>query len=236
MRRDSLVRRTHDCFTTLGKHSHAQFGQDLFVLQLLGGKRNGYFLDSGASDGISESNTYMLERKFGWTGICVEPNDAYFRQLQRNRSCVCVQCCLFDREGEVPFVEAGGVLGGILEAYDPVLLNNLSERDPSLDQGRHLPTVPRAAVPVSALLEAHGAPTVIDYWSLDTEGAELTILRSFPFNERAFRALTVEHNRLAARAEIHELLSENGYARVRGGRIDDYYAMGPIMRRNPAFR
>jgi hypothetical protein len=37
-------------------------------------------------------------------------------------------------------------------------------------------------------------PPVIDYWSLNTEGSEFAILKSFPFDEYSFRVLTVEHN------------------------------------------
>ena len=54
----------------------SQCGQDLFVLDVLEGMRNGFFFDSGASDGIRASNTRLLEASYGWTGICVEPNEA----------------------------------------------------------------------------------------------------------------------------------------------------------------
>ena len=61
------------------EYSYSYQGQDLFVLEVLGGIRGGYFLDSGASNGISGSNSRLLELSFGWTGICIEPNDATFR-------------------------------------------------------------------------------------------------------------------------------------------------------------
>ena len=94
-------------------------GQDLFVLEILGWMRGGYFLDSGASNGIQGSNTWLLESSFAWKGVCVEPNDATYRELVRNRSCNCVRCCLYDREGPVDFLEAAGVYAGIVQEYDP---------------------------------------------------------------------------------------------------------------------
>src|SRR6266849_3906884 len=98
--------------------SYSYQGQDLLVLELLGRMRSGYFLDSGASNGIRGSNTRLLESAFGWTGICVEPNEAMFRELVRNRRCICFDCCLYHRNGAVDFLEAAGVYGGIVQEYD----------------------------------------------------------------------------------------------------------------------
>ena len=71
-----------------------------------------------------------------------------------------------------------------------------------------------------------GAPPVIDYWSLDTEGSELAILSSFPFDEHRVRVLTVEHNFASSREEIRRLLERQGYRRVSVLGIDDAYALG----------
>src|SRR5258708_16083830 len=94
-------------------------GQDQFVLAVCGEQRGGFFLDSGASDGVWGSNTHMLETEYDWHGICVEPNDALYARLVQNRSCVCLNCCLYDRDGEVPFLEAAEVYGGIVTHYHP---------------------------------------------------------------------------------------------------------------------
>ena len=69
----------------------------------------------GAHDGISISNTYLLERKYGWTGICVEANPDSFEQLKRNRRAVCVHACLDSTEGFVNFAKRD-VMGGIVSA------------------------------------------------------------------------------------------------------------------------
>src|SRR5881227_3460487 len=84
-------------------------GQDRFVLDVLGGMRGGFFLDSGASDGTTGSNTRVLEFEYGWTGICVEPNQDLFDQLARDRRCVCLNCCLCERDTNVEFLEVAGV-------------------------------------------------------------------------------------------------------------------------------
>ena len=64
----------------------SQAYQDMFVLSILNGKKNGYYLEIGAFDGISLSNTYLLEKQFGWDGISVDIEPAAkfsFNQHQR---------------------------------------------------------------------------------------------------------------------------------------------------------
>jgi hypothetical protein len=51
----------------------SQYGQDQFVAEYLKRKRKGYFLDSGAADGVLGSNTLLLEKVYDWSGICIEP-------------------------------------------------------------------------------------------------------------------------------------------------------------------
>ncbi len=51
---------------------HAQVGQDRTVVQLLKGKRGGFFIDLAANEPIILSNSRTLERDFGWDGLCIE--------------------------------------------------------------------------------------------------------------------------------------------------------------------
>ena len=194
------------------------------MVDALHGLRGGFFLDSGASNGLSGSNTGLLESAFGWTGICVEPNAAFFAELVRNRRCICLNCCLYDREGTVDFLEAAGVYGGIVAEYEAGHLQfarTVAAAPPELPS-----TTLKPARTVRSVLRECAAPSVIDYWSLDTEGSELAILRSFPFDEYRFRVLTVEHNYAPAREEIREFLEGHGYARAGSLGIDDCYLHG----------
>src|ERR1017187_1984592 len=49
--------------------SKSQLRQDLMVLSELDFKRGGYFVEFGATNGVTLSNTYLLEKEYGWTGI-----------------------------------------------------------------------------------------------------------------------------------------------------------------------
>jgi hypothetical protein len=66
---------------------HSQIGQDKWVQSVLGNKKNGYFIELGACDGLLYSNTLYFERENNWNGICIEPNDLFFEKLKINRKC-----------------------------------------------------------------------------------------------------------------------------------------------------
>ncbi|MFI8519934.1 FkbM family methyltransferase [Streptomyces sp. NPDC085481] len=213
----------------------SQYGQDLFVVRALNGLRGGFFLDSGASDGVDASNTHLLETSYDWSGICVEPNPRFFTELVRNRRCHSVNCCLYDRAGEVDFVEAGTV-GGILDEYHPVLLD-CARRLLGTVPDRPPPTVRRPARTIRSVLREFGAPSVLDYWSLDTEGSELALLRSFPFDEYDVRVLTVEHNWLPARSAVRDFLEGQGYLWAGELGCDDCFVRpSPVTATGPAWR
>jgi hypothetical protein len=211
----------------------SQYGQDLFVLDLLDGLRGGFFLDSGASDGVDVSNTFLLEASFGWSGVCVEPNGSFFAALKRNRRCYAVNCCLFDEGGSVEFLEASS-MGGILTEYHPSVLQFIEStgRLPR-DHAGLIKTVKKPAHTVGSVLRECHAPPVIDYWSLDTEGSELAILKNFPFGEYSFRVLTVEHNFLPVRSAIRTFLEVRGYIWIKQLGIDDCYVNPAVLARAP---
>jgi FkbM family methyltransferase len=197
----------------------SQYGQDDWVLQTLGGRRGGYFLDSGASDGVSLSNTLRLEREYGWTGLLVEPNPLYFADLVKNRTSDCVRCCLWHEDGEAEFLPAG-MLGGLVQTMGEEGLAR-AFRDENLPAGT--PTVKVPTRSTFNLLRDSGAPPVIDYWSLDVEGAELEVLHSFPWDKYRVLTLTVEHNYRKDREEVRRFLAPLGLGHVESLGCDDCY-------------
>ncbi len=203
---------------------YSEFGQDIFVLEMLGWKRNGFFLDSGASDGVQSSNTHLLEVSYDWKGICVEPNEVFFEKLVKNRKAHCLNYCLYDKEDYVDFLELGNDVGGIMEEYHPSHLHRAkASYDVLKDLYGNPKTVKKLTCTVGQVLKECNAPQTIDYWSLDTEGSELSILKSFPFDDYSFRVITVEHNHFPVREEIREFLEYHGYERVRELEVDDCY-------------
>lgn len=202
----------------------SEFGQDIFVLEMLGWKRNGFFLDSGASDGVQSSNTHLLEFSYDWKGICIEPNKVFFEKLVKNRNSHCLNYCLYDKEDYVDFLEHGNDVGGIMQEYHPTHLDHAKVScNVQKDLYGNPKTVKKFTRTVGQILKECNAPQTIDYWSLDTEGSELTILKSFPFDEYSFRVITVEHNHFPVRQEIKDFLEFKGYQRIKELEVDDCY-------------
>jgi len=56
----------------LFNQSKSQAGQDLFIIAMTQGKSHGTWLEIGCGDPIRSNNTYLLEKKLGWTGISID--------------------------------------------------------------------------------------------------------------------------------------------------------------------
>ena len=67
--------------------SKSQIFQDLFVLYCLQNKSEGFFVDFGATNGVSLSNTYLLEKDYGWNGILAEPRTNLGAKVKRKQEC-----------------------------------------------------------------------------------------------------------------------------------------------------
>ena len=76
--------------------SKSQIRQDLFVLNELDFKNNGFFIEFGAANGIDNSNTFILENKFGWDGLLAEPAKIYHQNLAINRKCKIEKKCIWN--------------------------------------------------------------------------------------------------------------------------------------------
>lgn len=200
----------------------SQLGQDKWVYESLDSKRGGYFVDVGAADGVALSNTFTLEQDFGWSGICIEPHDEYFAALVAARRCRCVHALVLDTVRSVEFQEAG-FLSGLPETF-----NDQTKRRLKIEGVADGRVVTKQARTLGEILDAEKAPSVIDFLSLDTEGAEPAILSTMPFDRYCFRRICVEHNGfLEPRDKLRRILNGRGYSLVTtvGGQ-DDYWT-GP---------
>ena len=54
------------------KNNYSQCYQDMFVLTMLNGKKDGLFLEIGCGDPFYGNNTALLEKEFGWNGISID--------------------------------------------------------------------------------------------------------------------------------------------------------------------
>lgn len=186
--------------------SSAQILQDLWVWYELDGLRDGFFVEFGATNGRTNSNTWLLEHRFGWKGILAEPNVHWHADLKRNRSATIDTRCVAETSGQT--VE-------FLSPDDPELstMVSYSAADHFADVRRDAPRCTVETISLEDLLVAHAAPTRIDYMSVDTEGSELEILSAFDFGRWDVRLLSVEHNNTGREQDFDKLLAPHGYVR-----------------------
>lgn len=190
-------------------------------------KRDGYFVDIGAFDGINLSNTYVLEKNYGWSGICVEPSEASFQLLRKNRSCITDSSCVFGDVREIDFIDAkeyGGIESTLTTPYTDLL-----EKCLGVDHQAIVPTKKRTTT-IDALLKKYNAPSVIDYLSIDTQGSEYDILTAFPFSTHQCLTMTIEHwNQVKERDLTRELLRSHGYVLQHEHKYEDWYSHPSIL-------
>ncbi len=181
------------------------------VEQVFPGVRQGYFVEVGAANGKAASSCYVLETELDWRGICIEPHDDFFAELVHNRpNSFCESVCLSDRFEQVEFRMAGGVDG---LAYCSGVQQNLTQKwgsDEILAQGE---LRLKQAVPLVEILKKYDAPKVMDYLAIDIEGSEYKVLKDFPFEEYAFRALTIETDEWVWE-KLLPILTLHGYQQV----------------------
>lgn len=191
----------------------SQVGQDQFLNDLyFKNKTHGVFIDIGAHDGITLSNTWFFEKELGWKGICFEPLKSVFKTLCENRSCICVNKCVSHKEGTVIFREVQGysqMLSGIEAHYDPRHLDRIYREIKQLGGSYNFVEVECCVL--NNELEKHGF-YYIDFLSLDTEGGELTILKSIDFKKFYIYAIAVENN--YKDDSIKAFLTSQGFAYV----------------------
>lgn len=204
---DEMVFMAH-CLTQY-HNSFSQCLQDLWVLFESGMKHNGYFCEFGAGDGYHSSNTQRLQKEFGWAGVLCEPNEDYLTYLQMN-------CTTLVKIATAVCVDGvGGREVEFVIAEDPTLstmYNHLNANGQAIPQRTLAKTKTLPTVTLNDLLEQGGAPTHVDYISVDTEGNEFEILESFDFKKWDVDMWTIEHNYNKEKAEkIFDLMAHQGY-------------------------
>lgn len=195
---------------------YSQIGQDeYYINNIVKGKRNGTYLDIGANDGKHGSNTATLEYEYNWSGICVEANPTLISSLIVNRpNSIVVHKAVWTSPGEVNIEVPHSFKG----SEPPDQLGRITgiERNERafkkfFDKGYETFTV-KSDTATNIVKESLGLPVVIDYMSLDTEGAELEVLQSIDFNLIDIKFMTVEHgNRKGYKNIFADYLKQFGY-------------------------
>jgi hypothetical protein len=209
----------------------SQFGEDGILWQVFRQRPVGYFIEVGAYDGVTLSNTFFLEQ-MGWCGLLVEPIPVLAQRAAaaRPRSRVIAAAASRpEKKGTAKFTVTQNVpVLSFLEA-------DQDHVDRCIREGAQLVEI---EVPVTTLDDIlmqerrnpapFGSPWIprkgwqIDLVSIDTEGCELDVLEGFNLERYTPRILLIENDR-ASGSDIEPYLEKHGYRKFHRQKINDFY-------------
>lgn len=187
---------------------YSQIGQDKFVNEFLN-KKNGVFVDIGAHDGRSGSNSLFFEESMGWSGICIEPSKDEFMMLSSFRKSINLNVCVSDYDGESDFMSISGysnMLSGLTNHYDQRQISRIYNE--VKNYGGETTIVKMPVRRLQSILDEYNI-LEIDYCSIDTEGSEFNIVKSIDFQKTDIRIFSIENN--FQTTDIKDYLYQFGY-------------------------
>jgi len=187
----------------------SQWGQDQVLLSWLSHINYGnnvteqYFVDLAANHFATYSNSYVLERWFGWKGVCIEANPGYLYELSTKRKCQVVQAAVSENDDSIVNFHLDSGNGRIKDRVNSD--NSIDTSDNGVGDEGSLHKF--RTVKLDTILNYIQAPETIAFLSLDIEGGEYGALKNFDFNKYKFLTLAIERPSEA----VHNILSRNGY-------------------------
>lgn len=159
---------------------------------------NGFYVELGANDGISQSNTLYFERYKNWKGVLVEPTPHNYLKCLSNRSkdnyIACNACVSFgykDRFVEILFSNLmTSSIGLESDIQDPVSHANAGTQ--FLEGNERVFSFGAVAKTLNEILIEANAPQKIDFLSLDVEGVEIEVLKGVDHFRFRFQYLCIE--------------------------------------------
>ncbi len=196
-----------------------------------GTKINGTFLEMGAVNGVAMSNTLHFESDFRWTGVLIEANPDMYKHLIYNRpGATTVHAAVCDKEQEVHYSRSSAVgMRGILEFMKEEHIERWLYRNNEQKQAVWNAALKMMCLPLSTIFATIGYPDtngvwVVDWFSLDVEGAELEVLSGINFENFLFKVITVEAIGNGPKdTAVARLLSRHGYEKHGSDGINNWF-------------
>lgn len=148
---------------------YSQQNEDKILYEKYLNYKNGTFIELGAMDGLTYSNSLFFEESLGWNGVLIEPTNQYESLIKNRPNCYNFNYAISTVEGEVEFIGDGAV-GGMTEA-----MPDWHRKGWKLDEQSSFFV---KSMPISKIIDQTNISRV-DFFSIDVEGAELEVLKTF---------------------------------------------------------
>jgi len=186
----------------------SQFSEDLVLFEFFREQPSGFFVEAGAYDGVTFSNTYLLE-VLGWTGLLVEPHPGLAKTCQSRRpNCFVEQKALGPEGacGTIEFTCADDASGGSPLSFTEATQNHI---DRCVQEGYSLRKIQVEVASLNSMLEA--CSQRVDFLSLDIEGFELAALQGFDIARFSPAIMLIELNWDERDCNVKRYLDKYGY-------------------------
>ena len=215
---------------------YGQYGQDLALeifLGLLPVKDKYNFVEIGAHDGLSLSNSRFLDSKENWHGICIEANPSVFTQLVTNRPlCKCLNVAVSNFDGKVAFQVNTGhteMLSGLVLNYSRKHKKRIATELKQYGGTSNLHLI--QSLKLETIVSNYSLGE-IDILMIDVEGGEFSILQSVDFNKVRINSILIERN--YSSRPVYQFLLKNGFSRLVSLGGDDLYFLENLLSPSPA--
>ena len=185
---------------------------------------NGFFIEAGANDGYSQSNTYFLEKKLHWHGILVEGIPELFKKCKKERpESIVLNYALVSKD--FPHKTVSMHYAHLMSLVDGSLKTKKEQENHIKDaidnqklNGSYTVDVP--ARTLESILDNIKSIPRIDFFSLDVEGYELNVLKGLNFSKYRPKFILVETHSFD---EVNIFLEEHNYELLEKMTIHDYF-------------
>ena len=216
-----------------------KFDLEFIVAQLMLTKRNIFFLEIGANDGVSGDPLFPFIKKFDWQGVMLEPVPETFELLERNyqnfSGVTLLNVALSERDGTRTMYMIQDEKGSLKEddGLHSEFRSQLTSfvKESVLSQIEYFPNVAEMIKEVEVecicfetLLSRIGRRD-IDILQIDAEGYDYQILKMIDFTEIRPMIINFEHCLMnkATQEDCSRFLFEQGYRMTKGDRDTTAY-------------
>ena len=164
--------------------SYSYGGIDSLILNIFKNQKNGFYLDIGCGHPIKNNNTYLLNKK-GWSGINIDldkENIDLFNSYRKKD--VNLATAVSDKEGETD----------LYFYHNKSALNTISKENADFQKAKVSAIKKIKTQTINKIIEnSQFKDRKIDFLSVDVEGSELAILKTFDFTKYSPKVIVVEY-------------------------------------------